>query len=578
MYIILYHATEKQWYQFHSVIESITAMNTDQVLPALAEIENRVEKENLFAAGYLTYEAAPAFDPHYKVHSGSPLPCLRFGLFREPERLDTLPFTGDNEYSLTSWRYDIDQREYQAAISRIKSEIRQGNTYQVNYTFPLYAQFKGDHRSLFYHMALSQDSGYAALIEDGPYVICSASPELFFSLNGNVLVSKPMKGTARRGLTTPDDMNARRQLYNSEKDRAENIMITDMIRNDMGHIAEYGSVTVPAMFETERYPTVWQMTSTVRAQTRASITDIFRALFPCSSITGAPKVSTMGIIHELEKGPRGIYTGSIGYLAPNRQAQFNVAIRTMEMDLKTGQAAYHVGSGVVWDSDPQAEYHECLLKAKVVRNKHVPFQLLETMLWEPGSGYFLPDLHLARLLNSALYFDYKADPVLIKAQLDEQAAALTAPTRVRLLLDVDGSMEIQCYPLEPGTGEPVIVHLANGPVHSSTVWLYHKTTRREVYDNQLDKHSMHDDVILYNEYDDITEGCLHNVVVKIDDKLCTPPVSSGLLAGTFREHLLKQGEITERTISIEEFVQAEEIWLINSVRKWRRVDQVEWGG
>ena len=353
------------WWQFSQPVAIIAAASPADILPALRTLEQAVNTQGLYAVGFLTYEAAAAF--HLTTHSPSPdnLPLLWFGLFPEPQILPHLPSPTES-FTASSWQPSLDAAAYTTAIHTIKEQIALGNSYQVNYTFPLQAAFTGSAYALFYRLAQAQQASYTAYLDLGRLAVCSASPELFLGLDGARLWSKPMKGTMERGRDPISDEQNRLALYHSEKNRAENVMIVDMIRNDMGRVCRTGSVQVPQLFATEPYPTLWQMTSTVTGQTTAPLSDILTAMFPCASITGAPKVRTMAIIKELEPRPRSLYTGSIGYIAPGRQAQFNVAIRTALVDRATGQARYHVGSGIVWDSNAAAEWQECLLKARIL--------------------------------------------------------------------------------------------------------------------------------------------------------------------------------------------------------------------
>lgn len=352
------------WWQFEQPDMVFAAAAPPDILPTLHTIEQTVNTQGLYAVGFLTYEAAAAF--HLTAHiPTNNLPLLWFGLYRAPKILRQLPAPA-HHYTAQQWEPALDAAAYTTALHTIKNEIAQGNTYQVNFTFPLYTPFHGDAYSLFTHLVQAQQASYTAYFDLGEQVICSASPELFFQLDGETLWSKPMKGTMARGRTPATDHQNRQFLLESEKNQAENVMIVDMIRNDMGRVCQTGSVHVPHLFTAEPYPTLWQMTSTVAGTTTAPISDILAAMFPCASITGAPKVRTMEIIRGLESRPRSLYTGSIGYLAPGRQAQFNVAIRTALVDRAAGQARYHIGSGIVWDSDAGAEWEECLLKARIL--------------------------------------------------------------------------------------------------------------------------------------------------------------------------------------------------------------------
>jgi para-aminobenzoate synthetase / 4-amino-4-deoxychorismate lyase len=403
-------------------------------------------------------------------------------------------------------------------------------------------------------------------------VICSASPELFFSLRDRQILSKPMKGTAVRGRTLDEDEANARGLYESEKNRAENVMIVDMIRNDLGRIAQPGSVVVTKLFDVEKYATVWQMTSTVEAVTTASLPDILKALFPCASITGAPKVKTMEIISALETTPRNVYTGAIGFFSPERYARFSVAIRTTLLDTVSNRAQYGVGGGIVWDSTAGEEYEECLNKAKIVLDPppSLPFRLLETLLWEQDRGYFLLSRHCERLRASARYFDYPYDDERIQKNLADVSAMLAGGDfRVRLLLARDGTVECQAAPLDPPVECPLLLRLALKPVKSQNPFLYHKTTQRQVYEEAKAPFPDADDVLLYNEAGEVTESSIANVVFLRNGKHVTPPVRCGLLNGVYRQELLDRGEIFEEVIDVQTVRQAERFYLINSVRKWR---------
>ncbi|HJS20221.1 MAG TPA: aminodeoxychorismate synthase component I, partial [Anaerolineales bacterium] len=335
------------WLYFSEPFQMIIASTPQDVPGALNEVERLVEERGWHAAGFLSYEAASAFDSVLPSRSINGFPYLWFGLYSHPQSVD-LPKPSHPKIAL-DWQPTVDRKSYDAAIDKIRDYIANGRTYQVNYTMRLQTDFDSSAWEFFLHLAQTQNE-HAAYVDTGRYAICSASPELFFELNGGTITSRPMKGTIRRGRTTREDQAQAHWLKHSEKNRAENVMIVDMIRNDLGRIAKIGSVHVPELFTIERYPTLWQMTSTVTAQTTASITRIFSALFPCASITGAPKVSTMRMIHELETTPRRIYTGSIGYISQGRAAKFNVAIRTVLIDKQVQKAEYGVGGGIVWDS------------------------------------------------------------------------------------------------------------------------------------------------------------------------------------------------------------------------------------
>ena len=562
------------WLFFRDPHGIIRADALADVLPALREIEDRVRVNGWHAAGFLSYEAAPAFDKAYRTHApGGGFPLLWFGLYPQP-RLATKP-EPDSAKPALSWLPTVDRDTYNAAITDIKEHIAEGHTYQVNYTMRLRAGFAADPWNFFLHLARLQNN-YAAYLDTGRFVIASASPELFFQLDGRTLTCRPMKGTVKRGRTTLEDSQQAEWLRQSEKNRAENVMIVDMIRNDLGRIAEVGSVRVPELFTVEKYPTLWQMTSTVTAQTDAPLAKLFSALFPCASITGAPKVSTMRIISELESTRRNLYTGSIGYIAPDRKATFNVAIRTALIDRESHSAEYGVGGGIVWDSASADEYAEALLKARVLTEERPQFSLLETMLWNPEEGFFLREKHTARLLDSAGYFGFSVSKEKVEKLLDQISSGLSVPMRIRLLVDRMGEIVVEKLPFQ-AIVNPLRVMLAKHPVRSDDVFLYHKTTHRFMYEQALrsvgaTNHDRYNDVILYNERGELTEFSIGNLIVELDGRLVTPPVSCGLLAGTFRAHLVESCQVAERIVHVEELKNCTKVFLINSVRKWQSVE------
>jgi para-aminobenzoate synthetase/4-amino-4-deoxychorismate lyase len=560
-----------EWRRFTGPVREIVARDPSEVLAALAAVENAVESEGLYAAGYLAYEAGAAYG--LSVHPPDPdgPPLLWFGLFADWEAID--PPAPGGDYRFGDWRPSLTYDDYRTAIDRVRQEIAAGYTYQANFTFHLRAEFTGDPWALFADLSGAQRAKYCAYVDLGRHVICSASPELFFRLDGETLEARPMKGTAPRGLTTADDRRQIDWLRGSEKNRAENVMIVDMIRNDFGRVARTGSVDVPALFTVERYPTLLQMTSTVTAQTGAPLTEVLAAAFPCASITGAPKVRTMALLRELERAPRGVYTGAIGAIAPGRRAQFNVAIRTVVIDREQGRATYGVGSGIVWDSDAAAEYDECLLKARVLaapRQATADFHLIETLRWTPQEGFYLLDLHLERLADSAEYFGFRCDRAAVMGALAELAGGLTGPSKARLLLDRAGRVTVETSALPGPAREPARVGLALRPVSSADVRLYHKTTRRQPYEAARAARPECDDVILWNERGELTETTVANIVLEIDGRQVTPPVACGLLAGTLRAQLLAVGEITEGVLTRDDLARASRLWLINSVRGRQR--------
>lgn len=535
-------------------------------LPDVLPLVRRAEaaaREGKWVALLLSYESAPAFDAALVTREPGAFPLAWMAVFEEIR--DVRPAAEGAAPS--TWQPSISRDSYESAIRRIRDYIAAGDTYQVNYTFPLRADFQGDGAAWFERQGPVQAAPWSVFVDTGRFQILSFSPELFFDWSAGRIVCQPMKGTAPRGLWFEDDEARARALAESRKERAENLMITDMVRSDLGRIAEVGSVQTTALFAIERYPTLFQLTSTVEARSRAGtqLEHILRALFPGASVTGAPKVRTMQLIRELEPQPRGLYTGAIGLLRPGGAAQFNLPIRTVVADRATGKAVFHTGGGVTWDSTAAGEYGECLLKAAFLMESPRSFSLLETLRLENGE-YYLLEQHLRRLRQSAIYFDAPLDESLVRARSARFAADHRAGTwRVRWTSDARGGIDIEAHPLIPTT-EPWRVALAGEPVNTRDPFLYHKTTRREVYDRHLAAHPDCRDVLLWNERGEITESCRANVSVVLGGKEFTPPVACGLLPGILRAEMLESGRLTERAIRIEELRQAEAVYLLNSVR------------
>ncbi|MEM9405585.1 MAG: aminodeoxychorismate synthase component I, partial [Acidobacteriota bacterium] len=485
-------------------------------------------------------------------------------------------------FDLGALQASVTEHEYRETVARIKELIAAGDTYQVNFTFRLAASFEGDPWALFLQLMKHQPGNHAAFLDLGDWAICSASPELFFTREGEDFTARPMKGTRARGpWSRPDDACAD-ELRGAEKDRAENLMIVDMMRNDLGRIARPGTVSVPGLWEIERYPTLWQMTSTVTAQSDQPTPSALAALFPCASITGAPKARTMEIIRDLECSPRRMYSGAIGHWTPeepgrSHRARFSVAIRTALIDKSAGEVEYGVGSGIVWDSEDSSEYQECLLKAEILRRESRSFDLLETLLWEPDEGYFLLPAHLRRLQSASDYFGYGVDLKRVERALSQLAgragplAKLGTPARVRLLVDSLGKPTVE-FTSWPGVGsgaQPLRCCFHDVPVETDDPFLFHKTTHRDVYEGARAAHPDVDEVLLWNRSGEVCEGCIANVVVEWEGERVTPPVECGLLAGTFRGWLLERGDVRERIVTKDMLRAAERFYLVNSVRRWQ---------
>lgn len=547
------------WLRFENPAAILIAHSLSEVRDVLRAVEQATENGQ-WAVGFVAYEAAAAFDEAMATHPPTHLPLAWFALFNAGQpatapagRADTLRLTPT-----------INKARYAARVATIKERIARGETYQVNYTFPLQGFDPAPTADRFAALHHAQRSRYSALIETPDFALCSASPELFFRLTGNHIICRPMKGTAPRGRWEAEDQALAEGLRNSKKDRAENVMIVDMMRNDLGRIARPGSVHTTRLFEVEQLPTVWQMTSTVEAETPATLDALFEALFPCSSITGAPKVQTMRIIRELEPHPRGIYTGAIGIVGPNRRAQFNVAIRTLTINKADHRATYNVGSGIIWDSDAAHEYAECLAKALVLETGE-PFSIISTLRWDPHEGCALWSRHTARLERAAGHFGYPFSAEQLQAHFDAAVKAFPLnPRRVRISIHADGTFAIEHQPLP--IAHPARVAIAPTPIKTTSPFLFYKTTRRACYDQARAARPDADDVLLWNEAGDLTESSIANVAVRIAGRWVTPAISCGVLGGVMREELLARGAWSEGRVRREDAPPGTTIQLANAVR------------
>lgn len=540
------------WRRFRDPVSVLEARHADDVVPVLDEAE-RWAAEGRVVVGYVAYEAAAAFGLPTMALDGH---FARFGVFSDFEPLPELDFPADPVE--LDWQPEIDDAAYAAQVGLIREAIGAGDTYQVNFTLRLRAEGEVDRRALFAQITGCRRTMFSAFLDFGDEWVACASPELFFTLSGGAIECKPMKGTAPRGRTTAEDALLAQELAASEKNRAENLMITDMVRNDLGRIAQVGSVVTGPLFEVERFATVHQMTSTVRATTDASLAEIFAALFPAASMTGAPKHHTMEIIRGSEASPRGVYAGTIGSVGPGREARFGVAIRTVVG--REPALEYGVGGGIVWDSTASDEAAEWRTKAIVLRPTPA-FGLVETIRWTPGEGPWLLDRHLARLADSAAYFDFELDEVGIWAAIGELRE--DGPRRLRLVVEQSGAFTLNAEAL-PEWPDAIRVGLASAAVNSGNRLLYHKTTLRTHYPPLGE----YDELLLFNERGELTEGTFTNVAYRRGDQWCTPPVACGLLAGTFRAELIERGELREERLLVADLVTVDEVRLLNSVRGW----------
>ena len=556
----------------------LAAETLADVQPVLHEVDAEAQRGR-HVVGFVAYDAAPAFDSALVAREPSAgllhMPLAWFGVFDAPE-LVRAELSAPAVHG-TKWHERVTRGEFDRAIAHIRESIGRGDVYQVNFTALLDVEVHDDPGALYRRLLAAQGPGYGARIHTGRHEILSASPELFFDRAQSRITTKPMKGTARRGRWSDEDRARSAALASSPKERAENVMIVDLLRNDLGRVAVPGSVAVPALFEVERRPTVLQMTSTVTATLRddVRIAELFGALFPCGSVTGAPKVAATQIIALLESAPRGVYCGAIGHVAPGGDATFSVAIRTLTVDHERKCAVYGVGSGITWDSAAATEYDEVVAKAAILTHDLPQFELIETLRFERGR-YSRLDRHLARLAASADYFGFDRAANIADAgrtALDTHAARVGAASqRVRLQVSANGAVSIDAESLPPAAASPLPFALASSPVRKANRFLCHKTTHRSVYDRHRHEHPDAFDVLLWNEEGELTEFTIGNVVLELDGARVTPPRDCGLLPGVFREELLQLRVIDERVLTRDDLRRATRTWLINSVREWVEVE------
>jgi para-aminobenzoate synthetase/4-amino-4-deoxychorismate lyase len=550
---------------FSEAREVIRAESLADVAPALAAVE-AAAAAGRWAAGLVAYEAGPALDPALRARGRGPLPLVWFGVYDGPGARPE-PRAGAELGPLVA---DVDRAAHARAIARIRERIARGDVYQVNHTFRLRGRFEGDPLALYLRLRAAQGGGLGALVHLGERAVVSASPELFLERKGALVRTRPMKGTARRGRFEAEDDAAAAALAASPKERAENVMIADLVRNDLGRVARTGTVRVAGLFEVERYRTVLQLTSTVEARVGPGVglAALLAAAFPPGSVTGAPKAMATRVVAEEETSPRGAYCGAIGVVAPGGDVAFNVGIRTVELDLVRGEAVAGVGGGITWGSSAGEEYEEALAKGAYLTEQVAPFELLETLRLEPG-GYPLAARHLARLASSARHLGFRLERGAVEDALAREAArAAGGGRRVRLLLARDGRVRTEAAPLPPKAGSPLPVALARAPVSRRDPALFHKTTRRERYEAARRERPDAFDVILCNEEGELTELTIGNLVLELEGERVTPPLDCGLLPGVMRAELLARGELRERPVRAADLRRARRAWLVNAVRGW----------
>ena len=565
------------------IIDCFSKNDIDKTLLKIDELKEKYP----YAYGFITYEVGYSFEErlsHLLKDINDKLISFSFFNSDAVEKIKTKNINFNSIFEILKqdispikkFQLNTDYKEYLQNIGIIKDLIKKGDTYQVNYTLKSHFDFDGDIKTLFARLLFNQSASYTAIINDENKYIISISPELFLKTEDNKITSKPMKGTTKRGLNRLEDDRERVNLANSSKDKAENIMIVDLLRNDLGKISKTNSVVAGPIYEIEKYETVYQMTSTVKAElVNNSFNSIIRNIFPCGSITGAPKIRTMEIINKLEKESRGVYTGTIGIME-NNNFIFNIPIRTVSIDSKQKKGELGIGSGIVWDSDPSLEYNEVQLKGKFITGSQKYFELIETMLYENGN-IFLFDYHLKRLKETAEHFLFYYDEKMI---LDSISIALKNMDvnklyRLKLLLSKWGNINIDTIEIIRGHRLNKVL-LSNTRTDSKNKSQYFKTTDREVYNKDYNSSkNIFIDLIYLNEKENISEGAISNILIMKNGKYYTPPIEDGILNGCYREYLLNtRKDIEVKSIGLDELLAAEKLILINSVRKEMEINEL----
>ena len=582
----------------------VLASSRPEDVPRLLEEAESWRSKGFPLAGFLSYEAGFALEAAFdrKDYPASDVvepdfPLIWFGVYEGYLRFDHLQRRwsrggpcppdwpeGRNGTPIPSSdarpdpTFSLPEDDHAERVAAIRRAIETGDVYQANLTGKFSFPFDGDPFALYMRLRAVQPVRYGAFLRTDSGCILSCSPELFFRVRNGTIETRPMKGTAPRGLTESEDRRAAALLRSDPKNRAENVMIVDLLRNDLGRVCRAGSVRVPRLFTVERYRTVLQMVSPVIGQLLpgTSLLSLFRALFPCGSVTGAPKIASMRLLRKIETGPRGVYTGAIGILLPGGDMTFSVAIRTVT--IKDNRAEAGSGGGIVWDSRPEEEFQEAVLKQRYLVDPPLEFQLIETLLWSPGTGFrFLPH-HLRRLSSSARYFGFRIRREEILSALESaiRSHADSAARKIRLLLGRDGAASVEVSPVPPLRDRrgPPRVKISTVSVSSRDPFLRHKTTNRAWRDAELRKavEEGFDEVIFLNERGEITEGAISNLFLDFGGKLLTPPASCGLLEGVFRRSILadRAWRAAEKILYPEDLEKAAEIVLTNSVRGARR--------
>ena len=572
LYTSSYNKSDAISYLFNNPEEIISITSLNELELGLNRIDELADQDK-FILSLLDYEAGYLFEEKLQNFITDNKTLMRFLVFDSSEvdkiasnEISFDPF--EQDYKINDFQLNETERNYLNKIYKIKEYIKQGDTYQVNYTLKGKFNFKGEILDFVQNLIFNQSTQYSAFINYGNEFVISISPELFFSTNGYKISTRPMKGTIKRGINLEDDSFRAEELRNSKKDKAENIMIVDLLRNDIGKISKTNSVNVDSIYDIEKYETIFQLTSKVHGILESKkYSKIISNLFPCGSITGAPKIRTMKIINELENEKRGLYTGAIGFIHKDNSV-FNVAIRTISIDKKTSNGEIGLGSGIVWDSNAEDEFNEVSLKSNFLVNPDKYFEIFETMLLEDGK-IFLLDNHINRIEKAADYFLFKFNKNLVLEKLNSSINNLDSnhKFKIKLVLTKSGEIRLDINKIETSILKRAVI--SSNKINKKNRFQYFKTTNRELYDSEFTFYRMKNyfDVIYFNEFNELAEGSISNIFIRSKDIWKTPSIDSGILNGTYRNKFISENNVIETCISKEELLNSDEILLTNSLRK-----------
>ena len=564
--------------------EVITIYKKEDLDYAFKLIQKFIDK-GYFGYSLINYEAGFLFEKklsHLLSNDNEKLIQFFFFEKQEVKRLRSskiiLDDFQDDKYSISNFDLNRSEKQFVEEIIKIKEYIKAGDTYQVNYTIKGRFNFDGAYSSFFQKLLFNQSAKYSAFINNNDRFIISLSPELFFHQKNKIIISHPMKGTLRRGNNENLDTINKTELKTSEKNLAENVMIVDLIRNDLGRICRYGSVSVPELFRIEKYESLFQMVSEVQGKLKkkTNIQNIVENIFPCGSVTGAPKIRTMELINEVEKEDRGIYTGSIGLVTPE-EIKMNVAIRTISINRKTGDGIMGLGSGIVWDSDPKNEYEEVLLKSRFLTEPLNYFEIFETMKYENGEIKFLDD-HLLRMKSAASYFLFKFNEKKIKKQIESKISNVDEhqSKKVRIALKKWGEIRIDISDILELTNNVHVIFSKN-KINSQDRFIYFKTTNRKIYNDEYKLIGLKGfyEILYFNEKDEVVEGSRTNIFIRRGNSWSTPSLESGALPGVYRKYFIgKYHNVSELKVKIEDLINADELLLTNALRGEVKVNKL----